>query len=148
MVFAIAFTEEPAFAWEGYGDLHRWGFTILGDDAERFAAPLGYWDEDAYKAQWKQGVQRLVDGAETSCLITRMEEPGDGQVAQFWELYRLDDEIVAVHDRLWVPDFGGLQPGAVYEAVEPYRRESEDGVLLSEWRLPLSDFADYLADQS
>jgi hypothetical protein len=144
-VFEISFTEEPVFNWEGHGALHRWGFTILGRHAERFAAPLYYWDESDYQEQWRQGVERLVGGADTSCLVTRMHDPADDQLAQWWELYRLGD-TVAVHARLWVPDFGPLDPGTIYDMVGPYRRgDEEGGQKVSEWRLPLGAFADYLA---
>jgi CdiI N-terminal domain len=143
-VFEISFTEEPAFNWEGHGALHRWGFTILGRDAERFAAPLYFWDESAYERQWRDGVERLVGGADTSCLVTVMHDPMDDQTAQWWELYRLGD-TVAVHERLSVPDFGPLDPEAIYDEVGPYRPENDEGHTVSEWRLPLGDFADYAA---
>jgi hypothetical protein len=144
-VFEISFTEEPAFNWEGHGALHRWGFTILGRHAERFAAPLYYWDESNYEKQCRQGVERLLGGADTSCLVTWMHDPVDDQLAQWWELYRLGD-TVAVHERLWVPDLGPLDPGTIYDTVEPYRRgDEEGGQKVSEWRLPLGAFADFLA---
>jgi CdiI N-terminal domain len=49
--------------------------------AERFAAPLYYWDESDYEEQWRQGVERLVGGADTSCLVTWMHDPVDDRLA-------------------------------------------------------------------
>ena len=144
LVFEISFTEEPALNWEGSGPLHRWGFTILGRHAERFAAPLHFWGESAYEDQWRRGVERLVGGADTSCLVTWMHDPLDDQLAQWWELYRRGD-TVAVHERLWVPGHGPLDPEAIYETVPPYQHQTDEGHRISEWRLPLADFADYLA---
>jgi hypothetical protein len=120
------------------------GLTILGRHAERFAAPLLFWNENAYEKQWKHGVERLLSGADSSCLVTWMYDSMDDQLAQWWELYRLGD-TVAVHERLWVPDFGPFDPEVIYETVPPYRRETDDDHQISEWRLPLASFAEYLA---
>ena len=143
-MFAIYFTKEPAFPLDGDGPLHRAGVTVLGHDRDCFDAPLSFWREGDYEAQWREGVERLVAGAESSALVTRMEDPDDEQILRFWALYRLD-QSVAVHEQLWVPEFGRLQPEEVYGAVGSYRAENDDGHQVSEWRLPVADFADYLS---
>ena len=120
---------------------------MLDDDRDWFDAPLSFWREGDYEAQWREGVERLIAGAEASALVTRMEDPADEQILQFWALYRLD-ETVAVHEHLWVPEFGRLKPEEIYGAVRSYQPESNDGEQVSEWRLPVSDFAAYLSSRA
>ena len=77
-----------------------------------------------------------------------MNEPGAGELAQFWTLYGFGEDV-AVHEQLWPEsEFGPLYPDAIYEALGTYEAafETESGERMpaSEWRLPLSDFRDWL----
>jgi CdiI N-terminal domain len=121
--------------------------TVLGDHRDRSEAPLEFWREPDYEAQWREGVERIADGAEASCLVTVMNEPGAGRRAQFSALYRFDEEV-AVHEILWLPDRGSLDPEAIYESVPRYcadfETETAEQMPVSEWRLPQSALRDWL----
>ena len=118
---------------------------VFGDHHERWEAPLAFWREPDCEAQWREGVTRIVDGAETSRLVTVMTGPGAGQLAQFWTLYRFGEEV-AVHEQLWLESEQGLlDPAKLYDVAGRYGKSlSKDGTPPSEWRLSLSDLRDWL----
>jgi len=168
-VFGIYFDEMPEFRWDpermddedggyGRGSLYRDGVIVLGDDERGFRAPLSCWREQDYEAQWRDGVERLVAGAESSALVVEWDYPADEQWVMFFPLFRLDGTTVAVQKRLWpgITSFWQrrvlrrsfrLQPEEIYGVVGSYSAETEDGDPMWEVRLPLSDFADYLSRQ-
>ena len=142
----------------GYGSLHRDGVTVLGDVEKGFRAPLSFWREQDYEAQWREGIERLVAGAESSALVVEWDYPADEQFVMFFPLFLLDGPTVAVQKRLWLSEFdsfwrrrvlrrGRLQPGEIYGIVGSYSPETEDGEPVWEVRLPLSVFADYVSGQ-
>jgi CdiI N-terminal domain len=148
-VFSIGFTDDDQSVPE-FGRLagvpHRFVLTVMDDYESRIAAPLHVWSEADYEAQWTEGVERLLSGAESSCLVRRMEDPASGdQTVHFWTLYRSDDESVAVHDTAyWAQSHGGpLDPGLIYEAVPPFTT-SHDGLPPLESRIDTADLASWL----
>jgi CdiI N-terminal domain len=149
-VFSIHFSDEdrfePGLDARGAGTPHRFVETILGDYEDRIAAPLNFWGEADYEAQWKEGAERLLWGAESSCLVKRMEDPAsDDQIVDFWELYRIDADSVVVQNRApWAPASGGpLDPSLIYEAVLPLATDHE-GLPPLERRIWTADLADWI----
>lgn len=149
-MFSIHFTGDVHPYDPASGDFspHRWVHTVLAEAEERWEAPLHYWRESDYEAQWRDGAERIVSGAEVSCLVTISNEPNDAQILQWWELYRLGDEV-AVHEALWIAsELGPLDPAAAYDALDnKYGATTDDGTSVSEWRLPVNDFKDWLQAQ-
>jgi hypothetical protein len=150
-VFAIRFSDEDRFEPEldarGVGTPHRFVQTTMGDYESRTAAPLNFWSEADYEAQWMGGAERLLSGAESSCLVKRMEDPAnDDQVVEFWELHRIDADSVIVQSRApWAPTSGGpLDPSLIYEAVFPLATEHE-GLPPLQWRIGIVDLANWLS---
>ena len=90
-------------------------------------------------------MRHLVEGAQGACLVISIEDPVDVGSIDVWELYRFGEEVV-VQESLWPPAFvAAVDLGDIHKHVFPYAGETDDGTEISEWRLPLSDFADYLA---
>src|SRR5882672_9020517 len=102
-MFSIEFAADAAYPFEGTGALHRDGVIAMDDFTERFPVPLHYWAETDYQRQWREGAQRLVDGAPASLLLTRVEDPTEPQpIYRWWSLYRRVGEAVTVQEQLWV----------------------------------------------
>jgi CdiI N-terminal domain len=147
-VFSIRFSDEdrvlpPIRRLAGIP--HRFVLTVIDDHEERLAAPLHVWTEADYEAQWREGAERLLSGAESSCLVRVMEDPtSEDQTVRFWALYRTDGEAVVVHDIAhWAPSQGPLDPGLIYKAV-PRFTTNHEGLPPLEWRIGIGDLADWL----
>ncbi|MGB6904684.1 MAG: hypothetical protein WBD98_17770, partial [Acidobacteriaceae bacterium] len=46
------------------------GQITLGAFVEEFEMVLSVWSRERYERQWREGIQRLLDGKSKSCLIT------------------------------------------------------------------------------
>lgn len=135
-----------AFPYEGEGPLHRYGLVVMDDFEERFLAPLDYWREDDYARQWIDGADRIASGAQSSCLVTKMHDLTSQDWLRWWALYRLDGDVVAVHERLHLPESGHVDPDYPYSAVGEYDPGSGDDLPVSEWRVSVQDFATFASD--
>ena len=144
-MFSIEFSSAPAYPYDGDGGLHRDGVIVMGDFTERFAVPLDFWAELDYERQWQEGAQRLVGGAPSSLLLTRVEDPTERDtIYRYWALYRRTGEAVTVREHLWVSkDHGRFDPLSPYASIEPYPFGPAERV--SEWDLTLDDFRTFLA---
>jgi CdiI N-terminal domain len=140
-VFSIRFLPEPAFPYEGSGPLHRYGIVVMDSFEERFLAPLEDWREHDYERQWVEGAARIAGGSQSSCLVTKMHEPGDKDWLRWWALYRLEGDVVAVQEHMHLPEWGLVDPKDPYSAIGEYDNEEDDPV--SEWRLTVEDFRQF-----
>jgi len=116
------------------------GEIALDDFVERFEAFLGFWDAARYESQWRRGIDRLLDGAPKSCLITSMSEPGYEHFGTWWVLYR-DGQRVVVQNQLLLLDVIGsdFDPNEPYASIRDRVSLSADGEPISEWSLNFDD---------
>ena len=139
-MLAICFTnaanqEEPNQTGAGPG----WGRGRITIDefVEDFESPLWFWKTADYERQWAQGIQRILDGEPTSCLITSLIEPirtADYVFGSWWKLY-LDGVNVIVQQQLLIGDVVGADFDVTdpYSAVPDYRLTTAEGEPLSSW---------------
>jgi CdiI N-terminal domain len=81
--------------------------------------PFWFWKVPDYEQQWAQGMQRLLNGASKSCLITSLTEPtadADCAFGCWWKLYRNSDKVL-VQQQLLLEDFLGKE----FDVSGPYR---------------------------
>lgn len=131
------------------GDAGLYGEIVLGEHTERFVALIRYWSPLDYQRQWRAGIQRLVREAVPSCLITALDDPDTSEILRWWLLYPLGD-VVAVREsaldyKRSRTKFSTEMP---YIAIPPRRLRSEDGFEISEWQLPVFEFASFLERQA
>ena len=148
MAFSIQFlteTEDSAHKIRPEED-EKAGRITLGDFRERFIASLIYWSTADYERQWREAVQRIVDGCEKSALITNMYDPAAAKFIVWWPMWR-KGELVHVHNALLFME----QLDEPFRADDPYRHVgehgpiSDDGEAISDWVVTLDALARFLA---
>ena len=140
-MFDIEFiSDEPEVDDEGRVTLL--GEITLGDESERFLASLALWTREDFERQWREAAQRLLDGEERTAFFT--------SAFGFWRLMWQDEGEIRVQEQLLLPErFAHLsQPldltRTPYELIADYGRTTEDGEVISEWRLTLPDIARFV----
>jgi hypothetical protein len=118
-VFSIAFFDEPPFNnHSGAGELVSRGQISVDDFQETFLSSIESWSKLDYERQWVEGVRRVVDGEESSCLITYLNWPplDDSRPSlNCYAIFRLDD-VMAVQDHLILLD----ELDTPFDPVDPY----------------------------
>ena len=131
---------------EMYSDIVL-GEIVIGDFKEKFEASLSYWDEENYRKQWEEGLERILCGNKKSCLITTMYDPNIANFIFWWPLYRMDELIIIQNHLLFVkklkPPF---DPKFPYEHIRDRVSINEEGRKISEWQIPLTDISQFLKD--
>ncbi len=145
-MLAICFTndangEELSETGAGPGWGH--GRITIDDFVEDFESPLWFWKTANYERQWAQGIQRILEGAPKSCLITSLIEPirtADYVFGAWWKLY-LDGINVIVQQQLLIGDVVGavFDVADPYSAVPDYRPTTVEGEPLSSWTTSLHE---------
>lgn len=131
-VFGIQFLPEAQTSFPSV-DGHRYGQLRIGDHVETFLAPMSYWGELEYRRQWRTGLQRLSNGAASTCLVTSITDPKQSNFVRWWALYRDGDMVILqehIHFLDESPFFDAQNP---YASVTPHVRTSDDGSTISEW---------------
>jgi hypothetical protein len=69
------------------------GQIALGTFVEEFEMALTTWNRERYEQQWREGIQRILNGASKSCLITSFWGDKDAFGGEWWRMYRVEDQI-------------------------------------------------------
>jgi len=145
MAFDIRFIR-GAIDGSRLGNASFHGEIDLGGEREEFLSLIGFWSPRDYENQWTDGVRRLVAGEGDSCLITSIHDPAVAEVGTWWLLYRRRGAVYVQNALLLFRD-----AGTQFTTLDPYRSiperqtATEDGRPISEWELPISDFAEFLS---
>lgn len=143
MRFAIEFVPEPQTSDEP--TLDRAGRLVLGDFEEQFFANMEYWRELDYERQWIEGLERILTGATTSCLITSIGRPEASGGLWWWTLYRSGNRIHVQNAMCFYASLREpFDPSNPYAAVPPRRVATEDGDPISEWIITVGDIAQFV----
>lgn len=117
----------------------------LGDFAEVFHAPIGYWSERDYEASWVAGLHRVLADEGISCLVTAMTDPEVTNFVRVWPLYRVDRVVYVQNRILFLEELGGrFDPAAPWDSLDPRSTVSEDGDSISEWSITTADIEEFL----
>jgi hypothetical protein len=123
------------------------GELTAGEHSERFRSDLSVWRKADYEKQWKQGVARLLSGAQSSALVTSFSGAGaDGSV----ELLPLSRHggTVLVGERAVLAE-GLPEPfevSAVYDVVAE-RETAAETAATAEAEVPLGQLATFTMDE-
>lgn len=121
------------------------GEIILGEFKETFLASLNYWTIGEYRAQWTEGLIRLVNGEGRSCLITNMFDPDVANFINWWPIYREGRKLI-FHNQIYFIKKKGFDPQNPYANIEERRTISDTGMPISEWEISMDDVDKYLHD--
>jgi hypothetical protein len=140
-MFDIEFlSDEPEVQEEGWLGLR--GLITLGTESEEFIASLSLWSRERYQRHWLEAADRLATGKERSAFFT--------SAFQFWWTMWQEDGDVRVHEELLLPAQLGSLPASServpvpYHLIGSYRRTTAEGEAISEWRLKVQDFEEFL----
>jgi hypothetical protein len=137
MYFEILFLEEPVPRhFLGESQKACYARITIAEFSERIIVPLDFWSQENYRAQWIDGVSRLVVGRrEVSALYTEVYNFNHSHFAPVcWLLYR-EGETVYVQNK-WLPretlphDFNPLEG---YKSLPPRETRTPEGDQISEW---------------
>jgi len=143
-MFRIEFTDaQPELQEEGWYGLG--GRVTIGDHVEEFLASLSLWNREQYEQHWREAAVRLLNGEERTAFFT--------SAFQFWWAMWQDDGDIRVHQELLFADrLRELSESwdvrcVPYKLLQDYRRTTEEGEAISEWRLGIGDIEMFLAEQ-
>ncbi|MBC7788891.1 MAG: hypothetical protein H7Z74_03000 [Anaerolineae bacterium] len=140
-MFDIEFLSDEPEAQEG-GWLGLRGVVTLGTESEEFIAPLSLWSVERYQRHWIEAATRLAAGEERSAFFT--------SAFQFWWTMWQEEGDIRVHEELLLPtqlDSLSALPARApvpYHLIGPYRRTTDEGEAISEWRLKAQDIEEFL----
>jgi hypothetical protein len=144
MVFDIRFSGETTENSE-LGNAGYYGEVLLGDEREAFVSLIGFWSPRDYLQQWEEGIRRLVNQNKTSCLITSLHDPKEADILTWWLLYPLDHNVHVQNALLVLSEQRAkFATNSPYDAIPPRRQFTDEGDQISEWIVPLQDFAQFL----
>lgn len=143
-MFKIEFTAaEPELQEESWYGL--WGRVTIGDHVEEFLASLSLWTREQYESHWRDAAVRLVHGEERTAFFTN--------AFQVWWAMWQDEGDIRVHEELLMGDrLNRLGESwdisrVPYQLLHDYRRTTDEGAAISEWRLRIDDIEMFLAGQ-
>jgi hypothetical protein len=139
MTFSINFVRrahEPTLAL---------GQITIGAFVEHFQIDLSFWNPMEYERQWRAGIQRLIDGAPSSCLLQSISKPQSANFFFWWRLYRLEGAAVAAQNAILIagdlPEI--FDPNDPYRFIPLRRTTNDDGQAISEWQTTLGELAEF-----
>src|SRR6476659_7119791 len=84
-MFRIRFFTPPVMNEDGWQ--HAGGELVVGDARMCFLVDLTHWGMSDYQAQWRDGVTRLLQGAQSTALMSAYRGPGES-AHTMWALWR------------------------------------------------------------
>jgi hypothetical protein len=103
----------------------RYGDITLDDFQERFVALTTFWKAVDYERHWRTALQRIVDGARSSCLITSLHSPQESHILFWWPMYRVDDQVLVQNGILFLDKLSTpFDPTNPFTYVPPRRAET------------------------
>ena len=123
-----------------------WGNLQIGDFKERFVASLFDWTPEAYRQQWRDAAERLVNGESKSAFVTSFVPPTDGGHFEWWKCYGVG-EIIYVQNQLRFYEqlTSPFHLDSLYDYVPDRETVSaDDGSPISEWQIPKHWIRDFL----
>lgn len=131
---------------ESEGDLVNQGFFKIGDFEESFQASLSYWNRNRYVSQWREALNRLLDGKKSSAIITTMHDPNTANFIFWWVMYLVGDDVYIQNHVLFLDELERpIDENNLYRFIPERETQTEEGEKISEWVIGISavkEFAD------
>jgi hypothetical protein len=133
IVFEADFDPEVVF-----GEKCVRGEICIGDYIERFNAPVEVWSRQEYLDQWREALERFRSGHQPTCLVTAMRDLAESDFISIWPIYK-DGENAVFQNQVLLSSYirDRFDGENVYDFIEPREIVSEDGELISEWKVSL-----------
>ena len=126
------------------GEKCLYGIIQIGDFLEKFNVPVELWNVSDYKRQWREGLERLLNGALSTCVVTGMRDPFRGIFINTWSIYSIRKKVIIQNQILLCKQIKKRFTGNnFYDFIEPYENQTEDGAPISEWGISMSAVKHY-----
>jgi len=124
--FNISFTDTSGHT--GRGEIQ------LNEFFERFDSSFEYWPSNVYESQWKEGVQRIVEGEKKSALVTAMYPPESANFIVWWIMYHDGDNVI-FQNHLLMLEMAKQQfeVSKLYSYIPDYSEGEDEEFPVSEW---------------
>ena len=124
---------------------------MLGSHEERFVAHSWVWSEQHYVDHWKHALVRALDGT-PSALVTDMQTPDQSSHLVWWPVWKSSNELVFQNQLFFFAQYkingSCIEVEQLYGLIGEHMSHDEEGVPLSEWRVPVSDVEEFLRSKS
>jgi len=119
------------------------GQITLGAFVEEFAMVLTTWSRERYEQQWREGIQRLINGDTKSCLITSFWSDENAFGGEWWKMYRVEDQVVINNQLIRQEifdqqDLHNFDPENPYLCIPEWRSANDYGQEPSRWSVQFS----------
>ena len=120
------------------------------DRQQYFTSSLYQWNLQEYQKHWLEAIRRIVDGQESSVLITDLPKLTRRNLIDTWPMWRFGETVKFQEHLLILRNLSGpFDPANPYVHVGDYNGETdEDGHRSSEWEVSVSDIAAFLEAQA
>jgi hypothetical protein len=138
MTFSIKVLNEPEH--NVFDEPCSWCQIDINDFSERFPAPIGVWDLEQYKQQWRDCIQRVSEGKEKDYLVTGMRDPKSSDFISLFVLYR-EGENIFIQNQIVFCEGNEVQISTmnILDLVEDRETHTDDGVQISEWKISIGE---------
>jgi hypothetical protein len=121
------------------------GRIVIGDFAESFRVPLGFWNESDYRRSWRRSFEVLnASPHSTSCLMTSMTDPENSNFLTCWPMYRGGEDVCIQNALIFLDEIeGDFDPAAPWNSVRPREIVDEDGNKISEWMTSMGSLREF-----
>ena len=141
-MFSIEFV--PDGTLDSLSPLAR-GRISIGTFEEEFEVILGYWSRQQYVQQWREGVERIIDGYPDSCLLTSVHDPVTANFFFWWPMYQTKECVCIQNQIVLLDDLDEtFDLSSPYRFIRPRYVISEDGARISEWQTSVKDLRSWL----
>ena len=142
MAFDIKFVGD---AFEDDGMRRQQVSLMIGAFEESMDADMTHWTFGDYQDQWANELRKVIGESARGALITSLPDPNLAFRVSTWPMWREGDEIF-FQSRL----VGMLEPDSLFhiDCLADYVCErksiNEDGILISQWSIPVRDVIAFL----
>jgi hypothetical protein len=124
-----------------------YGKIRIGEFSDTFIASLRFWNRERYEEHWMKAVQRVVEGADRSTLVTSYNEPSDvpDEFLFWWPVYRDNGVVYIQNQMLFFEQLEGpFSETAPWESVGQRHTVNEEGLRISEWPTTVDSLREFL----
>lgn len=146
MAFQISFVDRESPGRIANAELVQPGRLVVGDFEEGFEASISFWSVRDYERSWLVSLERILERASTSCLITSIYDPANANFLVWWPLYRQGAVVYVQNQILFLHDIRGQ-----FDLTNPYghilKRQvvNKDGSPISEWTTSIQDIQQWVS---
>lgn len=123
------------------------GVVVIGAFEESFSTALDVVSKQDYLRQWWRASQRIVDGYDTSAIITSFADRGGEVVGMWWPLYVLENGLVKIQNQLILREAinNRFSLQTCYDYIGKRFTVTDEGDPISEWTITVAELTTFAA---